>query len=334
MFLPPNFETPIDFVELWANEYLILDTVEQKEHLYVENINSVLDDRTSFGKLYAWKNETGEAIARNKQTPIETYWADRETLLELRNMAIDDNFWSLHKRVFKPHKTAAIWKIFLLHLAKPQEIPIWDKHVHRAFQYIKNGFASDLPDVQTEKYRIYTEQYVPWFNEFRASLGVTTKFLDQALFAFGKYLSTHVPTPIEYLEWEYSIKPEANLKSWFYRKSSDGVNSFADYEDFEDWYNQDKKCHYCGLTEEESQEIVHKGILTSNRFPKGGQFKRGVNRGYWLEIDRKKPKENYSRENCVLSCYFCNNDKSDVFDDEQYEEFVKDRGAFLKGLLK
>ena len=73
-------------------------------------------------------------------------------------------------------------------------------------------------------------------------------------------------------------------------------------------------------------------ILKSNRFPLNGKFKQGRARGVWLEIDRKEPKGKYSKNNCVLSCYFCNNDKSDVFNEKEYNNFIKDRVGYLRKL--
>lgn len=135
------------------------------------------------------------------------------------------------------------------------------------------------------------------------------------------------------MDWKYLKRDEKKKREWFNSKVRKGESGFNDYQDFLNWYSQDKICYYCGLSEEESQKIVHKGLLTSNRFPLGGEFSQGVNRGYWLEIDRKKPKGLYSADNCVLSCYFCNNDKSDVFDDSQYKAFRENRLDFLRNLL-
>lgn len=133
-------------------------------------------------------------------------------------------------------------------------------------------------------------------------------------------------------KWTYKLKTEKQIKSMFHTKKPMG---FQNLKMFREWYiNHPKVCHYCSLTEEESQEIVHRGLLTSKRFPLGGQTRRGVFRGYWLEIDRKNPNGEYSEENCVLSCGFCNNDKSDVFSDIQYQEFREDRVGFLRRLLK
>lgn len=139
------------------------------------------------------------------------------------------------------------------------------------------------------------------------------------------------------MKWTYQVKTEQTLKNWYSNKKSSNKEAmgFASPSEFVEWYRkQEKVCHYCGLEEEESQEIVHKGLLTSNRFPLAGRLKQGVNRAYWLEIDRKEPKGKYDENNAVLSCYFCNNDKSDVFSAEQYFQFFQNRRAFLLKLLK
>jgi hypothetical protein len=138
------------------------------------------------------------------------------------------------------------------------------------------------------------------------------------------------------MKWKYIEKSSQQIRNSFNEKRRKGLNGFKDFNDFKDWYDQkvkDKSCYYCGLTERESQRIIHDGLLTSKRFPLKGITSQGVNRGYWLEIDRKNPIGLYSRENCEPSCYFCNNDKSDVFTDEQYEDFIKNRPAFLRKLL-
>jgi hypothetical protein len=136
------------------------------------------------------------------------------------------------------------------------------------------------------------------------------------------------------MDFKYIPKPIDKLKADFTRRKQDGRSDFVDFEEFNNWYSsKEKKCHYCGLREEECQEIVVTGVLKSNRFPQGGVLGRGQSRGMWLEIDRLKPKGSYSIDNCVLCCYFCNNDKSDVFHGEDYREFQNNRVGYLRKLL-
>jgi 5-methylcytosine-specific restriction endonuclease McrA len=137
------------------------------------------------------------------------------------------------------------------------------------------------------------------------------------------------------MSFEYKTKPINKLKADYSRRKQTGHDSFLNFESFEKWYNnQEKVCHYCGLLEKESQEIVMTSILKSNRFPQDGKLGRGQSRGVWLEVDRIKPKENYSPENCVLACYYCNNDKSDIFHGDDYKKFKTNRVEFLRELIQ
>lgn len=139
---------------------------------------------------------------------------------------------------------------------------------------------------------------------------------------------------IRSMNFEYKPKPEVKLKADFIRRKQKGLSDYVDFEEFKNWYfSKEKKCYFCGLMEEECQKIVVTGILKSNRFPQNSILGRGQSRGMWLEIDRLKPKDKYSLDNCVLCCYFCNNDKSDVFHGEDYRLFQKDRVGYLRNLL-
>jgi hypothetical protein len=125
------------------------------------------------------------------------------------------------------------------------------------------------------------------------------------------------------------------LKADFNRRLKNDMNDFESFNEFLNWYLELKKeCSYCGLSEENSRFIVLNGILKSKRFPENGVLKRGKGRGYYLEVDRKNPKNKYSSENCVLACYFCNNDKSDVFNSNEYVDFFQNRKFYLEDLIR
>lgn len=130
-------------------------------------------------------------------------------------------------------------------------------------------------------------------------------------------------------------KPE-QMRNWFNEKQRNGRTTFLGFEDFQNWYNeQSKVCHYCGLSETDCQRIVVVGHLKSKRFPQQGLHGRGASRGMWLEVDRYDPSdEMYSRDNSVLCCYFCNNDKSDVFHGDAYKLFVQNRFGYLQSFLQ
>jgi hypothetical protein len=124
------------------------------------------------------------------------------------------------------------------------------------------------------------------------------------------------------------------LKSDFNRRSKNNVNEFENFDEFKNWYlTQEKKCEYCDIKEEDVRYIVLNGLLKSKRFPFNGEVKRGRARGIYLEVDRKDSSLNYSLKNCELACYFCNNDKSDVFGFDEYKLFFENRKNYLESLI-
>jgi hypothetical protein len=132
----------------------------------------------------------------------------------------------------------------------------------------------------------------------------------------------------------YKRKTAVQLRTNYNDRRKRGLNGFISFDDFQSWYSdQDLSCHFCGLSELEMQEITMAGILTSKRFPQNGVIGQGTSRAVWLEVDRIDPNGLYSRDNCVLCCYYCNNDKSDVFSGNSYSNFYQNRVTFLRQLL-
>ena len=69
-----------------------------------------------------------------------------------------------------------------------------------------------------------------------------------------------------------------------------------------------EQCAYCNITVEEICRLGDSGQLRKKNY-----------RGWTLEIDRKDSNLEYTPDNCVMACYWCNNAKTDEF---TYEEFV------------
>jgi hypothetical protein len=83
-----------------------------------------------------------------------------------------------------------------------------------------------------------------------------------------------------------------------------------------------EKCYYCDITLEEVELLVEKGQI----------FKKSE-RGWHFEIDRKKPNLEYSVDNCEVACYWCNNAKTDEFDDEEFSPIGRKIGDVLRARL-
>jgi 5-methylcytosine-specific restriction endonuclease McrA len=84
-----------------------------------------------------------------------------------------------------------------------------------------------------------------------------------------------------------------------------------EWKDFYSWYatqeerNGYKTCCYCGISEDKLEVYFN---------PNNEQYAQARQRGKYLEIERVKTsngKNRYTDENMRLSCYICNNAKSD-----------------------
>ncbi|MCC5915854.1 MAG: hypothetical protein JJU02_00865 [Cryomorphaceae bacterium] len=81
-------------------------------------------------------------------------------------------------------------------------------------------------------------------------------------------------------------------------------------------------CAYCDITIEQIEALAEKKML----------FKKNE-RGWSLEMDRKNSNKEYTKDNCVMSCYWCNNAKTDEFAYEEFLEVGKAIGAVWKKRL-
>jgi hypothetical protein len=82
-------------------------------------------------------------------------------------------------------------------------------------------------------------------------------------------------------------------------------------EEFEKLYKA-QECAYCGISEDEIMQLAKKGRI----------FKKSE-RGWHLEIDRKDSNKEYTPKNCVRCCYWCNNAKTDEFNEEEFKPIAE-----------
>ena len=94
-------------------------------------------------------------------------------------------------------------------------------------------------------------------------------------------------------------------KSIIDRNAMAGVTLKLD--EFEKWYgvdSKDRQCEYCLIRESEIKNLINQGKIYTKRL---------TTRGRTMEVDRKDPKGHYQINNLVMSCYWCNNAKTDEF---------------------
>jgi 5-methylcytosine-specific restriction endonuclease McrA len=107
---------------------------------------------------------------------------------------------------------------------------------------------------------------------------------------------------------------------------------FVSKDDLANWFikkldDQEFCCFYCDTSIFDLKKLIKDKKLKTRKTGYG-------ERGPVLEIDKKENGLGYARENCVLACYYCNNDKSYVSDWEEYKTcFGGNRHEYFKSLI-
>jgi hypothetical protein len=106
---------------------------------------------------------------------------------------------------------------------------------------------------------------------------------------------------------------------------------FGTRDDLANWFvgklkEQNLKCFYCETSILDIEKLIDAKLLKVRKVKGDGC------RGLVLEIDKND--ETYIPDNCVLSCYYCNNDKSYTSEKEEYKQnFGENRGRYFAKLI-
>ncbi|MCK4358588.1 MAG: DUF4332 domain-containing protein [Candidatus Cloacimonetes bacterium] len=84
---------------------------------------------------------------------------------------------------------------------------------------------------------------------------------------------------------------------------------------FKDNEKDKRICYYCGISEAQIEILVNEFKIRTKRF---------YSRGKTMEIDQREPEKGYNESNIVLACYWCNNAKSDEFDEYEFIPIAKE----------
>ncbi len=168
-----------DFIDFWSKQYIY-----SHETMYSDNIKKARFKKSDIQNLFEWKNQM--KLSRSKQRSLD------ENIL--KKIKIINSFkakgpldLSKFKDEFK--KVSAVWKIFLLHIIKPDKYPIYDQHVHRTYNFInKIPYKNeDLPINNKQKEEFYCT-YLKFIEGLKKP---DLKKLDKAFFSFGKFIKTY-----------------------------------------------------------------------------------------------------------------------------------------------
>lgn len=167
---PNDFQA---FVELWSKVYFYKNSEKYSNNIGLEKL-----ENNNLIELYEWKN--GMELSPKKDISFQNILLKIDQINKFKEDFDLDEF----KREFG--KMSAVWKIFLLHIIRPFKYPIYDQHIHRAYNFLQKNFARiDNTISNKDKENFYFNTYLPFINDYK---DIELKKLDEAMFAFGRFL--------------------------------------------------------------------------------------------------------------------------------------------------
>ena len=171
-----------EFVEVWSKafNYPNMDS-------YTSNISKEIIELSDLRKLFVWKN--GMPLSERKSISFEVKILSKLSVINQLKAVWESQMFN---KEFEEIST--VWKIFLLHIIRPEDYPIFDQHVYRAYKYIVDQTENaELPYYDKTKFKIYNDKYLPFYLKCKAQMSnrFASKSLDEALWTFGKFLNEY-----------------------------------------------------------------------------------------------------------------------------------------------
>lgn len=171
----------VEFISHWKKLYSYFD-----DNRYRQNISNAEFSSKNLEELFHWKNGMTLKGSGGKEKSLNEKILNR---IELINQYKSSN--TLDLEIFNSDfsNLSAVWRIFLLHILKPNQFPIYDQHIHRTYNFIHNLDWQSISNTISDKKKLdfYYSTYLPFVQTLGA---VDLKEMDEAFFAFGQFLNT------------------------------------------------------------------------------------------------------------------------------------------------
>lgn len=176
-----------EFVEFWEQFY----QSKIPDEVYEANLNIGGElTKENVSLLWRWKNERyGSPLIEPTQAILEDINGFRR--LEHIDEPSERKLWPKVATV----SPRIVWQVFLFHMARPWDYPIFDQHVMRSFLALTTGFLCRNPreaKMICHSYeRFYSAYggYKGFFFDLMTEAGSPEpKRVDRALWAFGRHL--------------------------------------------------------------------------------------------------------------------------------------------------
>lgn len=170
--------SPETFVDFWCKQY---DYAEPE--IYKREITTRPITPEGLRDLFKWKN--GMRLSDKKAQALEAKIIAKLPIIQRLAESFDEQ---LFRDSFG--KLMVVWQTFLLHIINPERFPIFDQHVYRAYRCLKDIAEVGREDEPKLTMAAY-DDYQQFYHQLVATYDGPTKRVDDALWAFGKFLSRY-----------------------------------------------------------------------------------------------------------------------------------------------
>lgn len=173
-----------EFILFWAQFY------DERKYpdktVYFPNVRAKKLSEDNIRKLFEWKN--GMSLSGIKGAILMRAINRLElinTFKKRKGASTDDvrDFFEFTNEITK----GFVWRIFIVHIARPKELPMIDQFVFRSYKFLTEGKIMK----HSEKYKNIEEYfaYRDFFNNLMKKSKADFRTVDKALMAFGQFLN-------------------------------------------------------------------------------------------------------------------------------------------------
>jgi len=173
-----------EFISYWGQFY---NENKYPDNIYKKNLMKEGEiQENNIVPLLEWKN--GKRLSKRKKSIASNIIKNLQRFNQFRSkkeIKEEDfkKFWDFISNIVK---TGLVWRVFLLHIARPHDYPIVDQHVLRAYYFITHDKMIE-PKRSLETYFSYRN----FFFKIVKNSSRDCREVDKALMAFGQFLKKY-----------------------------------------------------------------------------------------------------------------------------------------------
>lgn len=178
-----------EFVQFWSSFYPKNYDVRYWSHL---KLGQAID-RSDVENLMGWK--AGRRFERKAAEVASRVPLSELNALRLQKAITPEELRSFFEATVTAVPNGIIWRIMILHIARPIDAPIYDKNSWLAWRFLSQSFNANDLKLRPTNPTTYFNGFIPFAAHLRATTDLNSennyfRKVDRALYEFGQFLQS------------------------------------------------------------------------------------------------------------------------------------------------